>query len=280
MSRAMFRRLSGLLLSCAFLSAWQPELVAQDRPQRGDQPAVTIAALPFAGAAAGDRYAPLAEAIGDMLLVRMSGAEGLALVERSAIDKVLGEQELTARMGPDDQARLGKLVGARFVLTGSVTAVGEELQISASLLEIGTRRVARSAKVTARPDALVEPVDRLARDLTGGLNLRLPELSPAQIDRSPEANLHFTRGLGYYYAKMPERASAQFMKALAIDPRHARARFHGGINYFDQSEYGHARIELGRFVRQFGTHPLVPRARKVLAQCEARQREAGQGGSP
>ena len=276
----MFRVLSGLALSCVFLGAWLPASIAQDRPQGEDQPAVTIAALPFTAAAAGDRYAPLAEAIGDMLLVRMSAAEGLAFVERAAIDKVLAEQELAARMGPDDQARLGKLVGARFVLTGSVTAAGEELQISASLLEISTRRVARSAKVTARPDGLVEPVDRLARDLTAGLDLRLPELTAGQIDRSPEANLHFMRGLGYHYAKMPEQASAQFMKALAIDPRHARARFYGGMGYFDQAQYGHARIELTRFLKQFGRHLLAPRAKQALAQCEAHLREARQGGSP
>jgi TolB-like protein len=230
---------------------------------------IPIAALPFTNASGNPRYDPLAEAVGDMLMVHLSGVRGLAFVERRDLDKVLAEHERSVLVAPAEQVRLGRLVGAKFILTGSLTAVGDELQISAHLLEVATTRVARSAKAAGRADQLVEPMDKLARELVAGLNLRLPELTPAQIDKSPEASLHFMRGLGYSFAKMPDHAIAQFMKALAIDPNHARARFWNAKTYFDQAEYDHAKIELDRLLKQFPKHELAPQAQAMVAKCAA-----------
>jgi len=232
---------------------------------------LTIAALPFTEASADKRYAPLAEAIGDILMARLSEAEGLTFVERAAIDKVHQELELTAAAGAADQTRLGRTLGAQFVLTGSLTSSDNSLQLVAHLLEVSTTRVVRSAQVTARADDLVEPVDQLARDLVGQFSRTLPELPEGQVELSPDANLSFMRGLGYYYAGMPEHAATQFLKTLAIAPGHAEARFYSGLNYFDRAkEYGHAKIEFARFLKQFGDHRLAARAREKLQQCESR----------
>jgi TolB-like protein len=238
------------------------------------EPGIPIAALPFANASGNPRYEPLAEAVGDMLMARLSGVRGLLFVERTALDKALAEHERSALMAPAEQVRLGQLVGAKFILTGSLTAVGDRLQLSAHLLEVATTRVARSAKAAGRTDRLVEPMDKLARELAAGLNLELRELTPAQIDKSPEASLHFMRGLGYHFAGMPDHAIAQFMKALAVRPDHARARYWNAKTYFDGGEYAHARIELSRFLREFPKHELVPEVKKMAAICAAKLKEA------
>ena len=127
---------------------------------------------------------------------------------------------------------------------------------------------------------MFEQVDLLAGKLAEGLDVKLPELTPQQIDRSPECSLHFMRGLGYYYAEMYEYAATEFLKALAIDPNYAPARFYNGMSYFDQAEYEHARIEFDRFVKRFEDHPLAERAGRMLRQCEARLREPRKGDSP
>ena len=245
----------------------------------GEHP-ITVAVLPFRTSTDGGRYAPLADAIGDLLLARLSAAEGLAFVERTALDKVLKEQGLSVLAEPGTQARVGHAVGARFVLTGSISAAGQQLHITAHLLEVSTTRVARSAKVTARGDDLIDPVDRLARELIGQFDLELPRLTPEQIDNSPEANWHFARGLGYYYAGMHEHAATQFLEALAIDPGHAEARFSHAMNYFDQAEYDHARVEFARFLKRFGDHPRARRAEEMLRRCQTHLPEAAEGGSP
>jgi TolB-like protein len=256
-----------------------PAARADEADARG-KPSITVAAIPFHLAAAKETYGPLAEAVGDLLVARLEAVEGLVFVDRAAIDKVLNEQKLALAASQADRVRVGKIVGARFVLAGSVVPAGDTFQITAHLLDVSTARVVRSAQVAARSDRLFEPLDKLARDLAGDLNLKLPELTPQQIDKSPEANLHFMRGLGYYYAKMPDEAVAEFMKVLAIDPSHARARFWNGMAYFDQGEYDHAKLEFARFLKQFDRHALAPRAKDFLAQCETRLRKPRQGESP
>ena len=243
------------------------------------EPRTTIAALPFAEASADGRYAPLAEVIGDILMARLSDAEGLAFVERAAINKVLRELELSPRAEGADQTRLGRALGAQFILTGSLTSSGDGIQLAAHLLEVSTARVARSAKVTARAGDLVGSVDKLARELVGQFNVKLPELTQEQIDQSPEASLHFMRGLGYYYAGMSEYATTQFFKTLAIAPDHAEARFYNGMNYFERAEeYGHAKVEFTRFLKDFSDHQLARRAKEHLQQCETRLGNPTEGG--
>lgn len=266
---------AGILLVCLTGVPLDDALVA------AAEPPITVAALPLHQASAKESYAPLAEAIADQLLARLSAVEGLVLVDRAAIDKVLAEQKLSLLESAADRTRLGRIVGARFVLTGSVTAVGDnEFQLSAHLLEVSTARVARSAKVVARCDQLTEPIDKLAQELADELNLMLPELTADQIDKSPQANLYFMRGLGYYFAKLPDNALVEFMKALAIEPSHARARFWNGMSYFEQGEYEHAKLEFARFLKQFDWHPLASRAKDMLGRCDSQSSPPRQGESP
>jgi TolB-like protein len=243
-------------------------------------PSISVAVLPFHQAAAKEAYAPLAEAVGDMVMVRLSAVKELTVVDRESIKKVLKELELSLLLPQSEKIRVGRIVGAKFVLTGSLTAVGDDFQINAHLLDVSTARVARSAKASARGDRLLDSLDQLVQELVGELKLKLPALTAEQIDKSPEANLHFMRGLGYHFGRLPDDALVEFMKVLAIDPLNARARFWSGMAYFDQREYDHAKLEFSRFLKQNGEHELAPRAKQLLAECESEARKPRQGGSP
>ena len=184
------------------------------------------------------------------------------------MDRVIREQEVTGALQADQAQRLGKVVGAQFVLSGSVLEVDGELLITEQLVDIASTRVVKSHKVRTRPDRLDRAVARLSRDLMRGLNVELPELTDEQIDKTPEANLLFMRGLGLHFARMPDQAIVCFLKTLAIDPQHARARFWCGIAYAEAGETEHARIELTRFIKQFPQHPLTTRAKQWLAESD------------
>lgn len=231
--------------------------------------ATTVAVIPLTNASDDQRLTPIAEAIADMLIVQLSRVDSLLLVERTEIERVIREQSLTASSQADRQ-RLGKVVGAQFVLSGSVLEIDGELLITEHLVDVASTRVVKSHKVSTRPDRLDQAVTRLAGDLTHGLNVELPELTDDQIDKSPEANLLFMRGLGLHFARMHDQAIVCFLKTLARDPQHARARFWCGIAYAEAGETEHARIELTRFVKQFPRHPLVSRAKQWLAESDGR----------
>ncbi len=125
-------------------------------------------------------------------------------------------------------------------------------------------------------EELLKPVSELAGRLARDLNLELPEIKESEIDRSPEANLYFMRGLGYYYGNMPDHAIAEFMKALALKPDHARARYWNSVCYFDDTEYEHAKIELDRFLKKFPKHEFAPKIEEMLEICasEIQERES------
>ena len=234
-----------------------------------DQPRVqekTIAVIPLTNASDDQRLTPIVDAIADLLIVQLSRSDSLVLVDRAEIERVIREQALTNSIKTDQPLRLGKVVGAQFVLSGSVLEVDGELLITAHLVDVASTRVVKSHKVRARPDRLDRVVARLSSDLMRGLEIELPELTDEQIDKSPEANLHFMRGLGLHFARLPDEAIVCFLKTLAIEPQHARARFWCGIAYSEADEPEHARIELTRFVKQFPQHVLATRAKQWLAK--------------
>ncbi|MBS0206982.1 MAG: hypothetical protein JSS49_29250 [Planctomycetes bacterium] len=233
-------------------------------------PPRTVAVVPLMNLSNDSRLASIADAIGDLLTVELSRAVGLELVERTEIERVIREQSLTDFTKSDPPLKLGKLIGAQFVFSGSVMEVDGQLQIVGHLVEVATTRVAKSFKVQTRPALLDRGVAQLSHEVVRGLDFKLPELTDAQIDQSPEANLHFMRGLGLHFAKSPDEAIICFLKALAIDPRHARARFWCGIAYSEAGEAAHARIELTRFVKQFPDHPLAARAHEWLADANSK----------
>jgi len=230
---------------------------------------VVVAALPFRDSSPEEKYAPLAEAMGDMLVSFLSRAEGLVFVERASLDKVLKEQELslTGLIEEETKAKVGRLLAAQYILSGGVTVLDGKLRINAHLFEVETTRVARSEEAEGEVDDLMKPVSALAQKLGKDLNLELPELDESEIDKWPEANLHFMRGLGYYYGKMSDHAIAEFMKALALKPDHARARYWNGVCYFDDKEYDHAKIEFDRFLEEFPQDEVAPKVKEMLATC-------------
>jgi len=86
-------------------------------------------------------------------------------------------------------------------------------------------------------------------------------------ERASQVNLHFIRGLGYYYGSMYDQAIMEFMNTLKLAPGHADARFWMGRSYLEEKEYDHARVEFDRFLREFPGSSLAPQARAFLRQC-------------
>lgn len=160
-----------------------------------------------------------------------------------------------------------RLLEADYVLSGAVTVLDEGFLLNAHLLEVETARVALSASARGEGDDPVRVVRKVAEELAEGLDFHLPELRPEDIDRHPEANLHFMRGLGYYHAHMRNHAVAQFMKALSREPGFARARYWLATCYVDLAEYRHAEIELERFLEDYPEHPLADRVKAQLQTC-------------
>ncbi len=264
---------SVVVLGAACASGLEPAISEQNPPPEGGR--IVVAVLPFRHSSKDARYEPLAQSMGEMIAGCLSEVDEFAFVEREELDEVLKEHELTLSGLVDNEmkAKVGRLLGARYILTGGVAVEEKKLKVNAHLFEVETTRVAQSESAEGKIDRLLSVVRAVAEKLAKDLDLELPEIKEEDIDKWPEANLHLMRGLGYYYGNMPDHAIAEFMKALALKHDHVRARYWNGVCYFDDEEYEHAKIEFDRFLKEFPEDELAPKVKEMLEVCATQIQE-------
>ena len=184
--RAM-TRLSILLFSIVFLcttfAAVSSTGQTEDKP-RAARESIVIAALPFADSSPGGKYAPLAESMGDIIATYLGRAEGLTFVERKELNKVFKEHKLTLAglVDSETKVKIGRLLGAKYILTGGVAVVNKKLKINAHLFEVETTRLVRSEAAEGEIDKLFSVVGALAEKLARGFNLQLPKITEEDIE--------------------------------------------------------------------------------------------------
>ena len=140
----------------------------------------------------------------DFLLLRMTQAlqaDGrVTIVERALLDKLLAELKLSSSELTDPQAalRVGKILSARLIATGSLIYPGETGQFSVRLIETETTRVKASAtEIVTRPDRLSDVVAQVAQTLADTLRHTYP-LQGRIVQVVPEGifvNLGAERGM-------------------------------------------------------------------------------------
>jgi len=70
-------------------------------------------------------------------------------LERAALEKVLGELELSMSglVDPGTAARVGKLAGARFVMLGTAAVVGMQIRLSCRVVDVETAEIVYARSV-------------------------------------------------------------------------------------------------------------------------------------
>lgn len=93
---------------------------------------VTVAILDFETAAGGDT----GKQISETLAVLMTGAPGIQLVDRAAMQKTLQENELnlTGLVDADKAIQVGRIVGARILVTGKAFTLDKSAFITAKVI--------------------------------------------------------------------------------------------------------------------------------------------------
>ncbi len=238
------------------------EAATQDRP-------VSIAILPLENSSGLERLDPLREGIADLLIADLAVGEGVMVVDREALRTLIKEQRISMRglVNKETQIRVGRLVGASVTLAGGFSLVDSTLRINAHLLDVETTELIKSEEVKGKVTDIVQLSRELALKLLKDLNINIESIAELDVDKSPEVNLHFIRGLGYYYGCMYDHAIMEFMNTLNLDPMHDDARFWNANSYFTQKEWAHARIELDRFLEQFPDHVKAQEAQKMSKTC-------------
>jgi TolB-like protein len=126
-------------------------------------PVWPVAVLPFRER---DRNVKeLGDQVTDLLCATLSAEPSVQLLERADLDKSLSESELSlsGAVAPDQALQVGRLSGAKILVTGSVMQIGQNLHLVAKIIGTETSRVLGE---TVKGDAGAE-LDALVTELAG-----------------------------------------------------------------------------------------------------------------
>jgi curli biogenesis system outer membrane secretion channel CsgG len=201
---------------------------------RGQDTRPGIAVMPFdnGGSYGQDKenFDALQKGIAGMLISELSANPAARVVEREQIQKLIEEQNLGAsgRVDPQTAAKIGKLVGARYVVLGSFIDFYGDFRVDARLVNVETSEIVKVEKDQAQRDHLFQIIQNVAGHLMKDANLpALPKQAADQrMSRQipTEALTFYSRALLYQDRGQKDKAVEMYQKALAVFPDYAEAQ--------------------------------------------------------
>jgi len=222
------------VLSFALVPFVPPALGGLAAQARGPDSRPGIAVMPFdnGGSYGQDKenFDALQKGIAGMLISELSANPAARVVEREEIQKLLEEQNLGAsgRVDPQTAAKVGKLVGARYVVLGTFIDFYGDFRVDARLVNVETSEIVKVEKDQAQRDHLFQIIQNVAARLMKDANLPpLPkQASDQRLSRQipTEALTYYSRALLYQDRGQRDKATEMYQKALAVFPEYTEAQ--------------------------------------------------------
>lgn len=190
----------------------------------------TAAVMPLERGAGGAEYEGFGRALADMMVTDFSRAEVLQLVERTQLKLILDELKLakTGYLNKKTAQRLGRGLGAEFVITGTFTVVDETFVMNCRIFEVESGAILKSAQSTGEVADFVAVEKDVVEKLLVGLKVKLSLATRRKllIDAPTEnaiALASYGRGLDAQEAGKIAEAQKAFALAVSKDPNFGKA---------------------------------------------------------
>jgi serine/threonine-protein kinase len=182
----------------------------------------SIAVLPFVNASSDAENEYLSDGITESLINSLSQVPNLKVRPRNSVLRF---------KGPDTDAKAaGTVLGVSAVLTGRVTQRGQDLIISAALIDVRDNSNLWGEQYSRRLSDLVTVQAEIVKQIFGTLRVRLPGAEQSRVTKryteNPEANRLYLQGRFFWLKFNPadhQRAADYFNQAIANDPNYALA---------------------------------------------------------
>jgi TolB-like protein len=227
----MRSRAVALVLSFALLGLVGRGLGAQGR---GQDTRPGIAVLPFdnSGSYGQDKenFDALEKGIAGMLISELAANPAARVVERERIEKLLAEQGLGAsgKVTPETAAKVGKVVGARYVIAGTFIDFYGDFRLDARIINVETSEIVKVESDRMQRDHLFDIIRTVAARLMKDTNLPpLPrQASDQRMSRQipTEALTFYSKALLYTDRGQKDKALEMYQRALAVFPEYAEAQ--------------------------------------------------------
>jgi adenylate cyclase len=194
---------------------------------------LSVVVLPFVNESGDPAQDYLADVLTDEVTTSLSRIRNSFVIARNTAFTYKGK--------PVDAKAIGKELGVRYVLEGSVQPSGNQVRVSAQLIDAdsGTHLWAEQFDTT-RVD-LLQMQDEIVTHLAFSLELQFPEAEAARLKRTPAANrdaedltlqcLAAGQKAGYI-GKEAEAGFRLCEQALAIDPNNVLALTYLSVKFF------------------------------------------------
>lgn len=188
----------------------------------------TVAVLDFSGFMLGQagNSVNLGKAVSAMLVTEFQGRPGMRVIERARLNDLLTEQRLSlsGRVEENSAAEVGKLVGAQYVLHGSVADIAGNLRIDIRAVDVETSEVIAVMKKMDKTSELLGVIVWMADEFSKKLHLTPPSERPPVESIPVKATIEFSRAVDYEDKGQTDKAIEHYRKALEIYPNHRDAR--------------------------------------------------------
>src|SRR3989449_6531252 len=219
------------LVSLALLGCIGRDLGAQGR---GQDTRPGIAVLPFdnSGSYGQDKenFDALQKGIAGMLISELAANPAARVVERGQIEKLLAEQSLGAsgKVTPETAAKIGKLVGARYVIAGTFIDFYGDFRLDARIVNVETSEIVKVYSDRMQRDHLFYIFSTVAARLMKDANLPpLPrQASDQRMNRQipTEALTFYSKALLFQDRGQKDKAAEMYQRALAVFPEYTEAQ--------------------------------------------------------
>ena len=187
-----------------------------------------IAVLPFGLLGTNDDHRAIAEAIPGELIATLSKLRWIKVIARAS------SFQLNASETDIDLVRTR--LNASYALSGTVELQNAHLVVTVELTHTNTRQIVWSERYSSPLDDIFALRERIAREVTSGLEIRLPIHEAELLKHVPSNSLdawgHYHLGVRHmnHYRKADNLiAEGHFKQAIALDATFARA--HAALSY-------------------------------------------------
>jgi len=195
-------------------SVASPALALPDKP--------SIAVLPFQNMSGDPEQEYFADGIVEDIISALSRFKWLFVIARNS--------SFTYKGKPIDVRQIGRELGVRYILEGSVRKAGDRVRITGQLIEAASGTHLWSERFEGALQDVFELQDRIATSVVGqlGSQLQLAEMERARRKATKDLTAydHYLRGMDRLYVwtrESNEEALAFFLKAIELDQDYAMA---------------------------------------------------------
>jgi len=201
--------------------------------QHGQDTRPGIAVFPFSnGGSYGqgkEDFDALERGIAGMMISELSQNPAARVVERQEIQRIIDEQNLVGqnRVDPQTAAKVGKLVGARYVVAGTFIDFYGDFRVDVRLVNVETGEIVKTESERMQRDHMFDIIRNVATRLMKDANL--PALQRQASDQRmgrqvpTEALTYYSRGLLYADHGQKDKAIEMFNQATTIFPGYTEA---------------------------------------------------------